>query len=87
MLPVDRSPGVSPEVALLYISAPVSVEEHSKHISVYKSKTHKGLNRTLFNQTKQDRLEIFERILFLKATNNTKTNKQLLPIGFFQKDV
>ena len=29
----------------------------------------------LFNQTKQDRMQIFEGILFFKATNNTKTNK------------
>ena len=34
-----------------------------------KSKTHKRLNRTLFNQTKQDRMQIFEGILLFKATN------------------
>ena len=33
------------------------------------SKTHKRLNRTLFNQIKQDRIQIFEGILFLKATH------------------
>ena len=36
-----------------------------------KSKTHKRFNRTLFNQTKQDRMQIFEGILFFKATNNS----------------
>ena len=34
-------------------------------------KTNKSLNRTLFNQTKRDRMKIFEEILFFKATNNT----------------
>ena len=51
-------------------------------------KTHKRL-KTLFNQTKQDRVRIFEEILYFKATSyNTKTSKQftyLLPIGFLQK--
>ena len=37
------------------------------------SKTRKGWNRTLFNQTKRDRMSIF----FFKATNNTLTNKSL----------
>ena len=40
-----------------------------------RSKTHKGLNRMLLKQTKQDRMQIFEGILFSKAMNNTKTNK------------
>ena len=35
---------------------------------------HKKLQRTFFNQTKQDRMQIFEGIFF-KATKNTKTNK------------
>ena len=39
------------------------------------SKTHKRLNRTLVNQRKQDRMQIFEGILFFKATNNIKTNQ------------
>ena len=37
-------------------------------------------------QTKQDRMRIFEEILFFKATYGTKTNKQftyLLSVGFF----
>ena len=44
----------------------------------------------LFNQTKQDRMQIFEEILFFKVTNNTKTNKSLIflsPGGFLQKEV
>ena len=40
-------------------------------------KTHKRLNRMLFNQTKQDGMQIVEGILFFKATDNTKTNKSL----------
>ena len=32
-------------------------------------------------------MQLFEGILFSKGTNNTKTKKQLLPVGFFQKDV
>ena len=52
-----------------------------------RSKTHKKRsNRTLLNQTKQDRVRIFEGILFFKATNNTKTTK-LLPAGFFKENV
>ena len=35
-------------------------------------KRFKGLKRTLFNQTKQDRMRIFEEILFFKAANSTK---------------
>ena len=38
-------------------------------------KIYKRFKRTLFNEIKQDRKQIFERILFLKATSNTKTNK------------
>ena len=48
-------------------------------------KTHKRLKRTLFNQTKQDTVGIFEEILFFQATYNTKANTQftyLLPVGF-----
>ena len=41
------------------------------------SETHRRLNRSLFNQTKQDRTHIFRRILFFKTTNNEKTNKSL----------
>ena len=33
---------------------------------------HKRLNRTLINQTKQDRKQNFEGMLFFKVTNNTK---------------
>ena len=42
----------------------------------------------LFNQTKQDRMRIFEELLFFKGTYNTKANKQisyLLPVGFLSK--
>ena len=49
----------------------------------------KRLKRTLFNQRKQDRMGIFEEILFFKATNNTKTNKSLtflLPVAFLWED-
>ena len=41
------------------------------------SKTQRRLNRTFFNQTKQDWMQIFEGILFFKATNSTKPNKSL----------
>ena len=37
-------------------------------------KNTQSVNRTLFNQTKRDRMHIFHGILFLKATDNTKTN-------------
>ena len=40
------------------------------------SETHKRLKRTLLNQTKQDRMQIFQGIFF-KATNSTNTNKSL----------
>ena len=48
------------------------------------------LNKTVFNQTKQDNAQIFEGILFFKTTNNTdskiKTNhlaavSRVLPEG------
>ena len=42
---------------------------------IRKSGMYKRLNRTLFNETKQDRMQIFKAILFFKAMNNTKTNK------------
>ena len=35
-------------------------------------KAHRRLLGMIFNQTKQDRMRIFEEILFLKATDNTK---------------
>ena len=53
-------------------------------------KTHKRLKRVLFNQTKQDRMQIFKEIPFFKAMNNAKTNKLLMflsPVGFLQKEV
>ena len=34
------------------------------------------LKRTLFDQTKQDRMRIFEDVHSFKAMYNTKTNKQ-----------
>ena len=40
------------------------------------TKTHKRLNGMLFNYTKQEGMQIFEGILFFKATNNTQ-NKQI----------
>ena len=54
---------------------------------VVKSKTHRRLNRMLFNQTMQDRMKLFEGILFFKATNYTKTNKSLscCQLGTFRK--
>ena len=36
------------------------------------------LKRMLFNQTKEDRMQIFEEILFFKATYSTKTNKSFI---------
>ena len=48
-----------------------------------RSETHKRLNRTLFNPTKQDKMfTFFQGILFFKATNNVdfktkETNKSL----------
>ena len=41
-----------------------------------RSKRRKRLNRTLFNQTKQDNAN-FPWILFFKTTNNTNTNESL----------
>ena len=35
------------------------------------------VKRALFNQTKQDRMQLVEGIFFFKATNNTKTSKSL----------
>ena len=46
-------------------------------------KTHKMLRRTLFNQTKPDRIRFFDEMLFFKAAYYTKTNKWLL---FCQSD-
>ena len=40
-------------------------------------KTHTKLKQTLFIQTKQDRMQIFWVTVFLKAMNDTKTNKSL----------
>ena len=54
------------------------------------SKSHKRLKRTLINQIKQDRVRVFEEILFLKATNDTKTNKSLIflsAVGFLHEEV
>ena len=51
-------------------------------------KTNKRLKRMLFNQTKQDRMQRFEELLFFKAKNNAKTNKSLIflsPVGFLWK--
>ena len=53
-------------------------------------KTHRRLKRTIFNQTKRDRMRIFEEILFFKATDNTKTNKSVIflsPAGSLQTEV
>ena len=62
-------------------------------------KTYRRFKRTLFNQTKPDRMRIFEEILFFKAenttiennnNNNKQTNKSLIllsPVGFLQKKV
>ena len=53
-------------------------------------KTHKRSERTLFTQTKQDRMRILEEILFFKATNNTKTDKSFLfltPVGFLHNEM
>ena len=55
-----------------------------KKTTTQKAHTHKGLNRTLFNQTKQDRTQFFEGILFFKSTNNTKTN--CIVCGFEEED-
>ena len=42
-----------------------------------RSKTHKMFSRTLFNQTKPDRMQIFKGIFFFKATNNIKQTNHL----------
>ena len=43
------------------------------------SQTNKRLNRTLFKQTKRDRMEIFEGIFFFKATTNTNGGEKKNP--------
>ena len=53
------------------------------------TKTHKRLNRVRLNRTKQEKMRIFEDVLFFKATHNTSTNKPVtypLPVGFLQKE-
>ena len=52
-----------------------------------KTKHTNRFNRMLFDYTKQDKMQILEGVLFFKATNTTKTNKQLLPVWSLQKDV
>ena len=54
--------------------APRHKDEQQQH----DPKTHKRLKRTLCNQTKQDRMPVFEEILFFKTTNNRRTNKSLI---------
>ena len=63
-------------------------------------KTHRRLENKQTNKKQQqrflikkkktrDRRQIFEEILFFKATYRTKTNKQmicLLPVGFLRKE-
>ena len=49
-----------------------SETEFTAGIFKKRSKTHRRLNRMLFNQTKQDRMQVSEGSLFLKAMNNTK---------------
>ena len=44
------------------------------NLAEIRSKAHKRLSRTLFDETKQDRMQIFEGILFFKTTNNTNTD-------------
>ena len=51
------------------------MSHHHHHIIVtekHEVKTHKLLNRMLFNYTKRGRTHIFEGIVFFNATNNTK---------------
>ena len=40
-----------------------------------KTKHTNRFNRMLFDYTKQDKMQIFEGVLFFKATNTAKTNK------------
>ena len=50
-------------------------------------KAHKRLNRMLFNQTKQDKMRIFEEILFFIATNNTKQTNHLVAASWVLLEV
>ena len=47
-----------------------------RYTSRYVSKTHRRLSRTFFNWPKQDRMQIFEGIVFFKATNNTQNKER-----------
>ena len=51
-------------------------------------KTHKRFNKTLFKQTRQDRMNILRVILFFKPQTLQKQTMKgityLLPVGFFQ---
>ena len=48
-------------------------------------KTHERLERTLFNQTKQNRMRMFEEIPYEQYENKQIT--YLSPVGFLQKEV
>ena len=60
-----------------YILAGIQTDQLQRQRKVT-SETRKRLKWTLFNHTKQDRMQSFEGILFFKAMNNTKTNKSLV---------
>ena len=47
------------------------------YVKSMSSKTHKMLNTALFNQTKQDRMQILEGILFFKLQTIQKQTSQL----------
>ena len=59
---------------------PVFWKKDQKHTKVFKNN-----NNTLFNQRKQDRLYIFEGILFFKATNTDKQITYLLPVDSWRR--
>ena len=60
-----------------------SGKKDQKYTKVFKNNNN---NNTLFNQTKQDRLYIFEGILFFKATNTDKQITYLLPVGSWRRE-
>ena len=64
---------------------PVFWKKDQKHTKVFKNNNNNN-NNTLFNQTKQDRLYIFEGILFFKATNTDKQIAYLLPVGSWRRE-
>ena len=59
----------------MYLKKKKSETEWTAGVLKKKIKANTQSYRTVFNQTKQDRMQIFKGNLFFEATNNAKTNK------------